>query len=73
MKMNLLGNEKSKQDDLRLALWKIFEDEKHNLNTFSKLLGLTHQGLSAFFRGGNISRKTEIRLKEWMENKNSGH
>lgn len=66
MKENTLSMIVDRQDTLRKEVTKIFHDGNHSITSLSAEMGLTHQTLSTFFQGRNLTRKTELRIRDWL-------
>jgi len=64
---NYLGSLALEQENIRLALWKIFKEENHTVASLSRELGVNPPTLHAFFRGSNIRTKVQLRLEIWLK------
>ncbi len=67
MSINLLDVPRASQDELRIKLWEIMNQQGSSVHAFSGDLNVTHQTLSSFFRGANLTRKIEMRLRYWLK------
>jgi hypothetical protein len=72
MSRNLLDVPRETQDELRETLWEIMNQQGSSVHAFSRELRVTHQTLASFFRGANLTRKIEMRLRYWLERYEDG-
>jgi len=55
------------QEKIKEALWKYMRNKPYSIATFAKILEMTPQGLSNIFRGGKMTHKVEVKLRNWLQ------
>lgn len=64
---NLVDAYNPEQEAIKDALWVHFKRGRVSYSRFAILLGLTQQSLFTIFRGGRMTHKVEVRLRNWLD------
>ncbi len=68
MSKNFLDTTRADQDILRSKLWDIFKQRNQSIQNFSHGIGIAPLTLSNFFRGAKLSRISEDKVKQFLNN-----